>query len=275
MFFYFCTYIVYTQLHHTLLIDPQYSSTSMQTVLSSQSKTTRHQNTTIRRKHSTKRRRNTTNNIYTTCHPRVPSNLSTCDILVDADGVWDTELNQQNKSKNIDKFYIMHILVPPDTAANCSCHLFMHWGRTGTRGVYDVKVFPTRSKAKAAFEKKFKLKAGVTWQTRDSSTSKRNKYKYVHKTYTTKRALHIVWEYYLEDDPLGKPDGWYTYDGDMSTLGSAMSNMEDYYARYKTNDWLNVRYVKSGSFTYQIDFDDMTQTNTTSGTTRSIRRIPE
>eukprot|EP00961_Rhodomonas_salina_P243134 3285092-Rhodomonas_salina.1 len=38
---------------------------------------------------------------------------------------------------------------------------------------------------------------------------------------------------YQTNDPLGKPDGWYPYDGDVVTAGSAMSNMEEYWEQFQ------------------------------------------
>lgn len=183
--------------------------------------------------------------------------------------VWDAELNQLNPTKNMDKFYVLQLLVTPSSNAY---YLFLHWGRTGTVGQVRAERFRSLSKAQSAFQNKFAAKAGFAWSARNTHKPLPNKYNYVQKNYARARPKSIRWEYDLINDPNGKADGWYSYDGDAHTYGTATSHMEDYYAQYQRNPWLNVRFVDSGSFVYRVDFSAMTQQNTVSHKIRKIRR---
>ena len=79
------------------------------------------------------------------------------------------------------------------------------------------------------------------------------------------------WFYYLKQDPLHKPDGWYPYDSSNS------DEVEQLYMEFLvTNraDRFSTRSVHSESsgFTYKVDLAEMKQANTQSGTVRPIRR---
>lgn len=197
---------------------------------------------------------------------RIPK---TCTVLKTDGDIWDAEMNQINASKNMDKFYVLQLLVTPSRNA---CYLFTHWGRTGTMGQVKAERFRSLKAACVEFQKKFSVKTGYSWSNRHSQPTQTSKYNYVQQNYARKRAKTVRWTYELIHDPMGKPDGWYTYDGDATTPHTATSNMEDYYAQFQSNGWLNVRFVHSGQFIYRIDFQSMTQQNTTSHKIRRIRR---
>jgi len=69
----------------------------------------------------------------------------------------------------------------------------------------------------------------------------------------------------------GKPDGWYAYDSKPS------DEVEELYQTYHVdgNTSMSVRYVfaEAVNFTYRVDLTNYTQTNTRSGTARTIRRV--
>jgi len=205
-------------------------------------------------------------------HPRV-SDVSAYEVVVQDDVVWDAMLNQQNTSTNTDKFYVLQLL---EDVSDGTFVLFQHWGRTGTTGQVSEDDFgEDQEEAISAFEAKFKSKTGSKWEDRENFKQKANKYNFLVQDYDLQRDEDVLWQYHLTNDPLGKSDGWYNYDGDASTNGTATSNMEGYYEEFINNPWLNIRFVASGSFTYKVDFSANEQTNTSSQKSRPIRRHHE
>merc|ERR1712227_1125049 len=78
------------------------------------------------------------------------------------------------------------------------------------------------------------------------------------------------WEYYIDDGVDGKKDGWYPYTEEAS------AQVEDIFAQHganKSGARTSTRFVKSGHFSYSINFDAFTQTNSKTKRTRPIRRI--
>mmetsp|Transcript_58986 Transcript_58986/g.120818 ORF Transcript_58986/g.120818 Transcript_58986/m.120818 type:complete len:299 (+) Transcript_58986:82-978(+) len=191
------------------------------------------------------------------------------DIYVEGKTVWACDLSLIDRAVNSDKFYNMRVLQAQDGSAYwCT----QQWGRTGTSGQSNIDgPFPTVDHAKAVFDDTFNRKTGCKWGA--SFSQKKGKYNFVKKDYGLVRNASVSWEYELKNDPLKKPDGWYPYDGDVTTAGSAMANMEEYWEQYQANSWLDTRFVESGQWTYKVDFNAMAQTNTTSNKTRPIRRV--
>jgi len=72
-----------------------------------------------------------------------------------------------------------------------------------------------------------------------------------------------VWQYF--------DNGWHDYYPDASNI------VEGVYQEYKANPagGLDIRAVKSGHFSYQVDFLSLTQTNTQTHTVRNIQRRVE
>jgi hypothetical protein len=132
--------------------------------------------------------------------------------------------------------------------------------------------FDDEEAAVADFEKKFKDKTGCKWEEREQFQHKAKKYNYLAKNYDLARDKNVLWQYFLTNDPFGKPDDWYSYDGDATTQDSPTYNMENYHEQFVNNSWLSVRFVQSGNYTYRVDFDKMEQMNTSSQKTRPIRR---
>jgi len=127
--------------------------------------------------------------------------------------------------------------------------------------------------ARDQFADRFKVKTGWNfYDGLDGFTPKKGKYNLVKTNKNESEAEGsrggVVWQYFLEDDHDGKPDGWYDY------APTANSCTEQCYQQFLSNPWLDVRFVESGDFTYRIDFGEMTQTNVTHSrhTIRQIRR---
>jgi predicted DNA-binding WGR domain protein len=203
-----------------------------------------------------------------TVHTKVPSAYADSEVFVDGDDrVYEAEMNQQEKSSNTDKFYILQLLQDGD-----SFYLFQHWGRTGTTGQIKTDELDDEDEAIEAFAVKFKSKTGCKWEDGPDFKQKKGKYNVLDKDYDLSRDEDVVWQYDLSNDPHGKPDGWYPYDGDATTEHSGAYNMENYHEQFLSNSWLDIRFVSSGQYTYKVDFGQMTQTNTTSNKSRPIRR---
>jgi predicted DNA-binding WGR domain protein len=201
-------------------------------------------------------------------HPRSQEHCSDATVLVEDGGVYDAELNQQDRSKNMDKYYVLQVLQTDE-----SFWLFTHWGRTGQAGQVKAQEFDTADDATAEFCKVFKQKTNCAWENRSQFVHTVGKYNFLLKNYAiAKRDPRLTWEYHLTSDPQGKPNGWYPYDGKVDVVHSASGSMEDYWDAFESNSWLDVRFVSSGSFTYKVDFGAMTQMNTSSSKVRPIRR---
>jgi predicted DNA-binding WGR domain protein len=202
-------------------------------------------------------------------HPRSEEHCPDAAVFVQDGTVFDAELNQQDRSKNMDKYYVLQVLQSGE-----SCWLFTHWGRTGAAGQINAQEFHSIDKAIDAFCKTFKQKTSCAWDDRALFVRTPGKYHWLQRSYTnTKRDASVLsWQYHLTNDPQGKPDGWYNYDGKIDIASCASSNMEDYWEVFQSNSWLDVRFVTSGSFTYKVNFGVMTQMNTSSSKVRPIRR---
>mmetsp|Transcript_40316 Transcript_40316/g.95772 ORF Transcript_40316/g.95772 Transcript_40316/m.95772 type:complete len:299 (+) Transcript_40316:64-960(+) len=199
---------------------------------------------------------------------QAPNLVANTNIYVEGSTVWACDLAYVDRAQNSDKFYNMRILV--DTAGT-AFWCTQQWGRTGTSGQSNIDgPFPTADHGKAVLEDTFQRKTGNVWGA--PFKQKSGKYNLIKKDFGAARTATVKWEYHLTNDPLGKPDGWYPYDGDVVTAGSAMSNMEEYWEQFQGNAWLDTRFVDSGQFTYKVDFNKMEQTNTRSNKTRPIRR---
>ncbi|KAK3251587.1 hypothetical protein CYMTET_39079 [Cymbomonas tetramitiformis] len=186
--------------------------------------------------------------------------------------IYDVSLVQQDLAKNIDKYYIMQIIV-----VNSEYHLFTRWGRTGTDGSTQTEgpfELSAQGAAVSSFHKKFKEKTGNDWTQRHPTTFKKkaNKYTMVvmdHSARQQKQQAQVitVWEYFVDDGVDGKPTGWYPY------VQSASEQMEELHDQYLYNTWLDTRLVSSGAFNYLVDLKEMRQRNTSTGTERQIRRV--
>ena len=79
------------------------------------------------------------------------------------------------------------------------------------------------------------------------------------------------WYYFLQNDPRGKPDGWYPYDASLN------NTVESFYQMCATTASAHptsgkVQLPTISGFVYEIDFHRMTQRNMTSGKCRPMAR---
>jgi|EP00927_Polykrikos_kofoidii_P005549 predicted DNA-binding WGR domain protein len=187
------------------------------------------------------------------------------EVFVDDDGtVYDVEMVQQDVATNMDKFYDIQVLVSSEGDYFC----FQHWGRAGTSGQTKMDgPNSTPDEVKKVFNKKFREKSGHAFAGSGSD------YPVIGGKYTVAGGAkaadsNMQWEYYVDKPVDGKKVGWYPYDD------GASKNMERFYAQFLSNAWLKTRFVHSGSWTYEVDFQKNKQTNMEhpAHTTRKIRR---
>ena len=205
---------------------------------------------------------------------------------------------------NTDKYYILQVLI--DTHAKrqrgrgrgrrhghggsgsgsvsvggTNYYVFRRWGRTGTAGQAKLEgPFSDEEEAQTIFRTIFQSKVGKDWSKAKLGTRRLNgKYEYlrtVASTSTSSSSSNSIatWSYYLERDPLGKPNGWYLYDPKNSEEGEQLYS--EFVASNHANR-LSTRFVHSESsgFTYKVDLSKMTQANTQSGTVRPIGRTDD
>eukprot|EP01043_Picozoa_sp_COSAG02_P056756 COSAG02_NODE_6779_length_3365_cov_1.424066_1_plen_395_part_00 len=186
-------------------------------------------------------------------------------VCVDEDGAYlEAQLSQIEVKSNTDKFYTIQV-VRDDSSDEYFC--VAHWGRTGTKG--DSKVdgpFDSLADAVAAFEAKFKAKAGVVYSKRTEYTPKAKKYAYKHVNYCRVAEGSVMWQYWVDDFVDGKQPGWYDY------FAEASEGVDAVWQEWQSNTWLDVRCIASGNWTYKVDFNTMTQENTATSKVRTIRR---
>jgi len=170
--------------------------------------------------------------------------------------VYNAMLNLRNHETNMDKFYILQVLKSPKGFTFCT-----RWGRTGTTGQLK-SIGPNKDHQVAVkqFEAKFKEKTGVAWGAKEALLGKTNpnskKYSILHINYAPQER-NVMWQYFVDDGVDGKSVGWYDY----SKSGSA--EVEKVWQQHQANTSANlgIRHVKSGYFTYEVDFRKMQQTN--------------
>ena len=186
-------------------------------------------------------------------------------VCVDEVGAFlEAQLSQIEVKSNTDKFYTLQVV--HDTSSE-EYFCVAHWGRTGTKG--DSKVdgpYDSQADAVASFEAKFKAKAGVAYSSRTNYTPKAKKYAYKHVNYCRAAEGRVMWQYWVDDFVDGKPPGWYDY------FAEASEGVDAVYQEWESNSWLDVRCIASGTWTYKVDFNTMTQENTSTGKVRTIRR---
>ena len=183
----------------------------------------------------------------------------------DDDGEYlEAQLSQIEVQSNTDKYYTTQVVENGSTGEFwCTAH----WGRTGTKGQTSCEgPFLSQAFAAAAFDKKFKSKAGVAYSQRQSYVAKAKKYSYKVVNYARDETGTVVWQYFVDDFVDGKRPGWYDYFADAS------EGVDAVYVEWEGNQWLNIRCIASGNWTYRIDFTCMVQENTSTKKLRKIRR---
>jgi len=178
-------------------------------------------------------------------------------------------------AKNSDKYYVLQVLVDMDKKAKSTSkhtyYVFSRWGRTGTGGQCQLQgPWSTEDEARVVMEKIFKTKTGSDFDEAVPGQAPRNG-KYEYLAISSKTTVAGRWYYFLQNDPLGKADGWYPYDPENT------QEVEDLYGGYVAAGSparLSERFITSESsgFQYKVDLSAMVQTNLRSGTTRPIQR---
>lgn len=150
--------------------------------------------------------------------------------------------------------------------------LYTRWGRTGTKGQSETKSYSSETTAIKAFEAKFKEKTANPWASVSAGTfaEKLGKYRLVvQRAGPTAGTEDPIWQYYLDKPLDGKQVGWHDYFVEASQI------VESVYDEWQGNADMLVRFVKSGTYTYKVDFNLMTQTNMDhpNHTCRPVRRF--
>ena len=171
------------------------------------------------------------------------------------------------------------------SADGAQAYCFQRWGRTGTTGQTNLDgPFASAEVARRLFADKFSAKTGGKWS--DTATTdgdagaagqlgqQPGKYSLLAKNYLRPEEA-AAWQYWVDDGVDGKRTGWYDYAADASRI------VEGVYLELQDNPavgaGMDVRCVKSGNWTYRVDFNLMTQTNAehASHTCRRIQRRVE
>jgi predicted DNA-binding WGR domain protein len=181
----------------------------------------------------------------------------------------DAMLVLVDPAKNHDKFFVLQCIERTGGNNNNYC-VYSRWGRTGTAGQALQQDFDDAGAAQQVFEAKFRQKTGLTWSERHQPYQG-GMYRFIVQDFIQKQDGYAngQWQYYVDDGVDGKVDGWYDYDANGSV------QVEILYHQHAQNPQLSQRQVASGYFTYHVDLDHMTQTNTShpGRKSRRIRRV--
>ena len=163
----------------------------------------------------------------------------------------------------------MQLVTLPLRGGGCNFYLYTRYGRTGKGGMCEMVTYQhaarPQQEAIDSFSKLFKSKTGLKWTQRNDK-AKKNKYVY---TLSASKNNNQVCQYYLQNDPQNKPDGWYDYSDAASKI---LVGCHSQWLASGQGPNLNTRLVSSGNnYVYSVDFRNGSQTNQTSGTTRPIR----
>lgn len=182
----------------------------------------------------------------------------------------DARLVCIDPASNSDKYYVLQGLedtkVPEGKPKRC--YAYQRWGRTGTGGVCRLQGPMEQKKVEMHLLKVFKAKTGTAWgSSKAGEKAKPGKYWLAIPSEADPRAS---WEYHVDDGVDRKTKGWYPYDSD------AVTQVEELHAEHAANksgkNPTAKRFVASGTFTYCVDLDKLTQRNATTGKERKIRR---
>jgi predicted DNA-binding WGR domain protein len=198
------------------------------------------------------------------CLALLPKGKVKPSILASADDgeLLSASLANVDVAKNHDKFYILQCI----DVGGGACHVFAHFGRTGNVGMMDLKGPFDHEEGEAEFVKRFKDKTKNEWADRANFVQKAGHYDLLEVAASAGPAGK--WQYYVDDNVMGKVNGWYDYDN----VGN--KNCEDLWTQYQSNKGYSQRVVDSGGqYSYHVDLTNLTQRNTTSGKQRYIRRL--
>jgi len=180
----------------------------------------------------------------------------------------DARLVLIDASENMDKYYVLQALEDKEVEGDDRFFSFQHWGRTGTAGDGKLEGPSALSDVKARLATVFKDKTGAEWGSiQPGDRVAPGKY---WLQQAAKPDVKAKWEYYVSDGVDGKRVGWYPYTEDAS------DGVESLYAQHEANSResrTSSRVVESGYFSYKVDLEGMTQTNTRTSKCREIRRV--
>jgi len=175
----------------------------------------------------------------------------------------DARLVFIDAANGIDKFCVLQGLKGSD-----GCYSLIRQGDTGSLGVTKIKGPSEKAEVEKILADAFREKTGCEWGTiTPGDRAKPGMYWLQKKMKTNVKAQ---WQYYVDDGVDGKRVAWYNYDA------GASDEVEEIYAQHVSNQRekrTNERIVKSGYFSYKVDLDNKTQTNTRTNKVRTIRRI--
>mmetsp|Transcript_34267 Transcript_34267/g.66757 ORF Transcript_34267/g.66757 Transcript_34267/m.66757 type:complete len:472 (-) Transcript_34267:199-1614(-) len=225
-------------------------------------------------------------------------------VYSDASGFYTATLQSASRLERQAKFYIIQLLKGKDK----KYHVWTRWGRVGLSGVSKMMgPYNSDGEAKKAFGEKFKKKTGNAWNKRDKFTPQPGKYTLMghdgadeaeegagnydemmarfrnHPNEGRELAAQAdekdgervtsvrthKWQYYVDDGVDGKSTNWYDYDLEASDV------VDFAFKDWRRNPAVNVRAIKSGTYTYSVNFNKMEQTNIEhhNHTKRAIRRV--
>jgi len=178
---------------------------------------------------------------------------------------WDVEMVLNDPSKAKDRFYNLQLC---KSNTGDEFWVVQNWGRTGLEGAVNV-VGPNDdvNSAKRLFRSTYRQKTGNVWGQIGTFVEAPGKYKLLAKASKSEAQAQGLWQYYLHNEVDGKKIGWYNYTGESAT------NMEKFWHQFEGNAGLEVRFVQSDYFKYEVNFSTMVQTNLKSGMRRVIRRV--
>ncbi|CAE7219484.1 Parp1, partial [Symbiodinium microadriaticum] len=183
---------------------------------------------------------------------------------------WDVELVLNDPAKGTDKYYNMQLLASTDGSEFWAVQ---HWGWTGLDGRVHVDgPFKELHAAKAVFRRKYRQKTGNVWgQLGMTFEEMPGKYRLVSLEASGSGHAKGRWQFYMHNAIDGKEVGWYDYDA------AAAARLEKYWRQFCDHPdlKLGVRVIHSDYFAYEINFNELWQTNIKTGTRRAIRRFAD
>eukprot|EP00439_Symbiodinium_sp_Y106_P072713 s3589_g13.t1 len=183
---------------------------------------------------------------------------------------WDVELVLNDPAKGTDKYYNMQLLASIDGSEFWAVQ---HWGWTGLDGRVHVDgPFKELQAAKAVFRRKYRQKTGNVWgQLGMTFEELPGKYRLVSLEPSGSGHAKGRWQFYMHNAIDGKEVGWYDYDV------TAAERLEKYWRQCCDHPdlKLGVRVIHSDYFAYEINFNELWQTNIKTGTRRAIRRFTD
>merc|ERR1711904_425407 len=177
----------------------------------------------------------------------------------------DARLVMIDPDSNTDKYYVLQGLEDDK-----GCYSYQRWGRTGTNGDAKIQGPMEKEEVEKILYKVFKEKTGKEWGTIEPGDRALPCKYWLQRDFNPSEKAK--WQYYVHDGIDGKRNDWYDYDD------NATEEVEELFAQHKANACEKrtaTRVVASGGlgFSYLVDLEALTQTNTKTRKTRQIRRV--